>query len=566
MTSPFRRLAFDAVRFLAAGTLCVFSFTLFVHTYARAAGSAAGQLSVTATVTSAATATATGTSLATVMPTGSATSAYTPTVPAGATSVITATVVATTTVVSTTATPSVSPTPASSATAPAQLTALSAVRGVVRQTAPSVLGITIKQKGTARSESGFVVREDSSGTYVLTGANLLQRVSPALVGLTPAGSRKPYAAQVILLDTAKAGSSAGLAVIRMQPTTLHALSYGHALALHVGDSVVSIGANAAKSAASAPDLGVVSAVNRRLPGQTEAIWIQHATGLDATAVGGPLLDTRGGVEGINLVYAAAGAKTGKAGASKGQFYAMPASLTRADANRLVAGIVAEHISQAVAQPPTLTATPTATATSTATATATSTATATATSTATVTATATASATATSSPSPIPPTATTPPTATATAAPATGGTSYAGDGYTLSLPAGWNSIRVNDNPPVFASADNAVGVSVGERAYSGALSNADIQQGIGVIAGELGGASCSQFSISYQPLTIGSMSGMTGTLSCSNGNIAQIGVVSDGSHLVTVVIAYTSTTPAADLQQAVALEGSIVPTGTGGGTV
>ena len=62
--------------------------------------------------------------------------------------------------------------------------------------------------------------------------------------------------------------------------------------------------------------------------------------------------------------------------------------------------------------------------------------------------------------------------------------------------------------------------------------------------------------------IGAMTGMTGTLTCSNGQIVLITVASDGQHLVVAESFYTATTPSADVQQAAGIVASIVVTNTG----
>jgi len=473
--------------------------------------------------------------------------------------------------------PTIQVTATATVTQSTQLTPQQALAAVTRLDGASVLEVQVRLKSHAiLVGEGFVYRSDASGTYVVTSKSLVLGVSATAVSLQPVTGHRSYAAQVILAGTGMPNNLAQLAVIRIQPLNLPVLAVGSRVQSHLGDPVVTLGITLAKSGLLSSDLGSVSAVRRDLHDGSGPTWIQHTTTISTTAIGGPLVDLYGTVVGIDLV-----ARTLQGGTtlarSGGVFFALPAAAAHPMIDRLVAGIIAKHVRQTVAAPPTATATalpPTMTPTATPTSTATPTDTATATSTLTAIATSTTSPTTTSTTSPTPgdtatSTATLSPTATAT--PAQGSTSgpstpYTGVGFTVQVPQYWSATALDAGVTSIVAPDQTIAVEVQEDDLSQPLSQTDIQAAIGQIAGTAGGAACTQFSVTYQQLTIGTLQGDSGTLTCSDGKVLIVSIAADATQALTALTLYTANTPASEIQQASTIVASLQLTSSSGGTL
>jgi hypothetical protein len=407
---------------------------------------------------------------------------------------------------------------------------------ILHQYGASTLRIITRAKGVSLAGTGFVVRADTSGTYMVTSRRLVAGRQPGAVTLFSSARNDMYIAQVVVLDSAKPGNAAGLAVIRMRPTSLASLPYKNPATLRRGDSVVSIGAPPSQSGIPVSDLSTVSDLHHDLLDGSKATWIQHATTLNTTALGGPMLTLGGAFAGMNLAVSAAGA----------QLYALPAALARPVIDNLVATLVAEHIPQTMGLPATYTPTLVPVRTSTATASVTPTPSYTVTpmqSTATPTTIATASQTVAPSSTPV------------------FGTPYDGVNFTVSMPADWSAaLEPNFGKPFieFTPPGNGLVVDIGASLLAEPITQdqlaADLQQRAGLVAGQ-----CGQSTTSSQSFTIGTLAGTRMTVTCSNGLGAQIGIAIDNTHYVYYEIDYNGNTPPNDLQQATAMVGTIVAT-------
>ena len=140
--------------------------------------------------------------------------------------------------------------------------------------------------------SGFIVSRDG---YVLTNHHVVEDATRLIVGLQ---SGKQYEAQVVGTDP-----SIDLALLRLDPEgeELPILELGDSEQLRVGEWVIAIG-NPLEYEHSVT-VGVVSAKERRLQiGNTDAgvvRFIQTDAAINLGNSGGPLLDARGKVVGIN---------------------------------------------------------------------------------------------------------------------------------------------------------------------------------------------------------------------------------------------------------------------------
>jgi S1-C subfamily serine protease len=181
-----------------------------------------------------------------------------------------------------------------------------AVTRVVENVGPAVVAISIKKKrATSRSGSGdggagsgVIITPDG---FVLTNNHVVEQSDTLEVSLTDG---RTFDAQVMGTDPAT-----DLAVIRISDGSLPAAGLGDSELLKVGQLVIAIGNPLGfQSTVSA---GVVSALGRSLRSQNGRLIdgvIQTDVALNPGNSGGPLVDSRGRVVGINtaMIFMAQG--------------------------------------------------------------------------------------------------------------------------------------------------------------------------------------------------------------------------------------------------------------------
>jgi S1-C subfamily serine protease len=182
-----------------------------------------------------------------------------------------------------------------------------AVIGVVDRVGPSVVAINIRKQaargpggpnGAEGAGSGVIITPDG---FVLTNNHVVESGSALEVALTDGRS---FTAQHIGADP-----STDLAVIRISDGSLPAAELGDSESLRVGQLVIAIGNPLGfQSTVSA---GVISALGRSLRSQSGRLidnMIQTDVALNPGNSGGPLVDSRGRVIGINtaMIYMAQG--------------------------------------------------------------------------------------------------------------------------------------------------------------------------------------------------------------------------------------------------------------------
>jgi S1-C subfamily serine protease len=168
-----------------------------------------------------------------------------------------------------------------------------AVVSVVRTVGPSVVSVRVRKgagrRGADGAGSGVILASDG---YVLTNSHVVHDAPELDVSLTD-GRR--FAAALIGDDPAS-----DLAVIRVDAPALVAARFGASARLRVGQLVIAIGNPFGfQSTVSA---GVVSALGRSLRSTTGRLIdniIQTDVALNPGNSGGPLVDSRGFVVGIN---------------------------------------------------------------------------------------------------------------------------------------------------------------------------------------------------------------------------------------------------------------------------
>jgi S1-C subfamily serine protease len=187
-----------------------------------------------------------------------------------------------------------------------------AVMAVVDRVAPSVVQVVDGRGGG----SGVVLTPDG---YVLTNAHVVERSETPRVGLRDG---RVVTGRVVGRD-----ASTDLALIRIECDGLVAADLGDSDALRVGQLVIAIGNPLGFQ--HTVTTGVVSALGRTLNGRDgrpiENV-IQTDAALNPGNSGGPLVDTRGRVVGINTAVIAA---------AQGICFAIPASTATAVVSALI---------------------------------------------------------------------------------------------------------------------------------------------------------------------------------------------------------------------------------------
>ena len=170
-----------------------------------------------------------------------------------------------------------------------------AVVGVVESISPAVIGVGgPRDDARGGSGSGFFLTPDG---YALTNSHVVSGRRRLTVS-TFEGDR---------LDAALVGDdpSTDLALIRVATSDVPHATLGDSNALRVGQLVIAIGNPLGLD--STVSTGVVSAVGRSLRGQDGRLIenvVQHAAPLNPGNSGGPLVDSRGKVVGVNTAIIA----------------------------------------------------------------------------------------------------------------------------------------------------------------------------------------------------------------------------------------------------------------------
>jgi putative serine protease PepD len=174
-------------------------------------------------------------------------------------------------------------------------------------------------QGTATG-SGFVVSSDGK---IITNEHVVDGATAVTVKLGTSGQE--MTAQVLGADASK-----DLALLKVDATNLHALSFGDSSTLQVGDNVYAIGNPYGLDHTLTS--GIVSALNREIeaPDGTPITGaIQTDAALNPGNSGGPLLDADGHVVGVNSQIASSGSSSGGEAGNVGIGFAIPAKTVQA---------------------------------------------------------------------------------------------------------------------------------------------------------------------------------------------------------------------------------------------
>jgi serine protease Do len=185
--------------------------------------------------------------------------------------------------------------------------------GLVPRTADLITTQRASGSGVVVDPDGYIV----TNAHVVGGAQRL-RVElpvPAIGSSILAARSRTVSARIVGIDL-----ETDLAVIRIDERQLPALAFGDSDELSAGQVVLAFGSPLGLH--NSVTLGVVSAVARQLEPESPMIYVQTDATIGPGSSGGPLVDVRGRLVGINTLSAS------QAGGNDGLGFAAPSNIVR----------------------------------------------------------------------------------------------------------------------------------------------------------------------------------------------------------------------------------------------
>jgi serine protease Do len=230
--------------------------------------------------------------------------------------------------------------PRASAQSPARAAVASedlsnSLQSVARQVEPSVVEIFTTSytagDGVAPSTGDLVTTQRASGSgvivdaagYIVTNAHVVRGAQRLRVALTTpvtgrsilAGRSRTVGAQVVGIDL-----ETDLAIIKVDEGNLPALTFADSEELKAGQIVAAFGSPLGLH--NSASMGIIAAVARQLQPESPMIYVQTDASINPGSSGGPLVDLRGRIVGINtLIFS-------RAGGYEGVGFAAPSNIVR----------------------------------------------------------------------------------------------------------------------------------------------------------------------------------------------------------------------------------------------
>jgi putative serine protease PepD len=209
---------------------------------------------------------------------------------------------------------------APSTSRPVVETSSSTAKDVYNSSKDAVAYISAQTAQGTATGSGFVVSSDGK---IITNEHVVDGATQVSVKLGTSTRSQP--ATVLAADASK-----DLALLKVDATNLHALSFGDSSSLQIGDNVFAIGNPYGLDHTLTS--GIVSALDRDIqaPDGTPITGaVQTDAALNPGNSGGPLLDASGKVVGVNSQIATSGSSSGGESGNVGIGFAIPARTVQA---------------------------------------------------------------------------------------------------------------------------------------------------------------------------------------------------------------------------------------------
>ena len=185
--------------------------------------------------------------------------------------------------------------------------------GVVARAADLVTTQRASGSGVIVDPEGYIV----TNAHVVTGAQRLRVDIPLPVtgDSILAARRRTVNAAIVGIDL-----ETDLAVIKVDERNLAALPFGNSDDLRAGQLVLAVGSPLGLD--NSVSLGVVSAIARQLEPESPMIYVQTDASINPGSSGGPLVDLRGRIVGINTLILS------QAGGAHGLGFSAPSNIVR----------------------------------------------------------------------------------------------------------------------------------------------------------------------------------------------------------------------------------------------
>ena len=209
------------------------------------------------------------------------------------------------------------------------------LQSVARQVEPAVVEIFTTsyaaRDGVVPSTGDLVTTQRASGSgvivdpegYIVTNAHVVRGTQRLRVALTiPAAGRSILAARSRTVGAQLVGLDleTDLAVIKVDERNLTALAFADSEELRAGQIVAAFGSPLGLH--NSASMGIVAAVARQLQPESPMIYVQTDASINPGSSGGPLVDLRGRIVGINtLIFS-------RAGGYEGVGFAAPSNIVR----------------------------------------------------------------------------------------------------------------------------------------------------------------------------------------------------------------------------------------------
>ena len=193
-------------------------------------------------------------------------------------------------------------------------TAFTAGSGVVPRTADLVTIDRASGSGVIVDADGYII----TNAHVVRGAQRLRVELPAAPGpgRSILGARgRTVSGQIVGIDL-----ETDLAVIKVDERNLPAVTLGDSDELKAGQLVVALGSPLGLH--NSVSVGVVSAIARQLEPESPMIYVQTDAPINPGSSGGPLVDLRGRLVGINTMIVS------QTGGNEGLGFAAPSNIVR----------------------------------------------------------------------------------------------------------------------------------------------------------------------------------------------------------------------------------------------
>jgi serine protease Do len=198
------------------------------------------------------------------------------------------------------------------------------LQAVTRQVEPAVVEIFTTSytagEGVVPSTGDLVTTQHASGSgvivdpegYIITNAHVVRGTQRLRVALTtPVRGRSILAARSRTVNATLVGIDleTDLAVVKVDERNLTAVSFADSDELRAGQIVTAFGSPLGLH--NSASMGVVAAVARQLQPESPMIYVQTDASINPGSSGGPLVDLRGRIVGINtLIFSRAGGYEG----------------------------------------------------------------------------------------------------------------------------------------------------------------------------------------------------------------------------------------------------------------